>query len=120
MEGWMNCPSSGGGWGNGEGEVGYTVYFRSEFSKPLTRFGVWKVDVPREQPAHPQKVSFNANGTIPRLELNARTPPESLVLMSLTGSLFAWLSRLTGSARNSKSFDSIRGKRLPIEKSMLF
>ncbi len=44
--GWMRCPAAGGGWGNGEGNVGYTVFFYMEFSKPLERFGVWKIDVP--------------------------------------------------------------------------
>ena len=42
----MRCTSAGGGWGNGEGKVTYTVYFHMEFSKPLDRFGVWKIDVP--------------------------------------------------------------------------
>ena len=42
----MRCPAAGGGWGNGEGNVGYTVYFHMEFSRPLERFGVWKIDVP--------------------------------------------------------------------------
>jgi predicted alpha-1,2-mannosidase len=46
IEGWMRCPSSGGGWGNGDGHVSYTVYFHMEFSEPLDRFGVWKIDVP--------------------------------------------------------------------------
>lgn len=46
IEGWMRCPSSGGGWGNGDGKVNYTVYFRMEFSMPLERFGVWQIDVP--------------------------------------------------------------------------
>jgi predicted alpha-1,2-mannosidase len=46
IEGWMKCPSIGGGWGNGDGHVGYTVYFHMEFSKPLERFGVWKIEVP--------------------------------------------------------------------------
>lgn len=45
IEGWMLCPESGGGWGNGDGHVNYTVYFRMEFSKPLTRFGVWTIDM---------------------------------------------------------------------------
>lgn len=44
--GWMRCPSAGGGWENGEGRVSYTVYFYMELSKPLERFGVWKIDVP--------------------------------------------------------------------------
>lgn len=34
IEGWMHCPSSGGGWGNGDGHVSYTVYFHTEISKP--------------------------------------------------------------------------------------
>jgi predicted alpha-1,2-mannosidase len=46
IEGWMRCPAFGGGWGNGEGKVGYSVYFHMEFSKPFERFGVWKIDVP--------------------------------------------------------------------------
>ena len=43
IEGWMRCPAAGGGWGNGEGKVGYTVYFHMEFSKPLERYGVWRL-----------------------------------------------------------------------------
>ena len=46
IEGWMRCPSTGGGWGNGDGKVSYTLYFRLEFSRPLERFGVWEIDVP--------------------------------------------------------------------------
>ena len=42
----MRCPSAGGGWENGKGDVSYTVYFHMEFSKPLERFGVWKINVP--------------------------------------------------------------------------
>jgi predicted alpha-1,2-mannosidase len=45
IEGWMRCPESGGGWGNGAGHVSYTVYFRMEFSKPLRKFGVWSVEM---------------------------------------------------------------------------
>src|SRR5713101_4840438 len=33
IEGWMRCPSAGGGWGNGEGHVSYTIYFHMEFSR---------------------------------------------------------------------------------------
>ena len=46
IEGWMRCPSAGGGWGNGEGNVSYTIYFHMEFSKPLDHYGVWKIDIP--------------------------------------------------------------------------
>jgi predicted alpha-1,2-mannosidase len=46
IESWMPCPSAGGGWENGKGNVSYTVYFYMEFSRPLEHFGVWKIDVP--------------------------------------------------------------------------
>ena len=46
IEGWMACPSSGGGWGNGKGLVSYTLHFRMEFSRPLGNFGVWSIDLP--------------------------------------------------------------------------
>ena len=31
----MKCTPEGGGWGNGEGEANYMVYFCAEFSHPL-------------------------------------------------------------------------------------
>jgi predicted alpha-1,2-mannosidase len=46
IEGWMQCTPAGGGWGNGDGKVSYTIYFRMEFSKPLKNFGVWSIPVP--------------------------------------------------------------------------
>jgi hypothetical protein len=67
----MHCPAAGGGWGNGEGKVGYTVYFHMEFSKPLeqSRSVDWQLqyqelvrraEVPdrcREQEGNPQRRS---------------------------------------------------------------
>ncbi len=46
IEGWMNCPPSGGGWGNGDGHANYTVYFSAQFNKPLKEFGVWSAKIP--------------------------------------------------------------------------
>lgn len=46
IEGWMRCTSKDGGWGNGEGNVNYTVYFYCQFSKPLTQYGVWSAELP--------------------------------------------------------------------------
>jgi predicted alpha-1,2-mannosidase len=50
VEGWVRCPEQGGGWGNGAGHVNYTLYFRTEFSKPLTNFGAnfgtWSIEIP--------------------------------------------------------------------------
>jgi predicted alpha-1,2-mannosidase len=48
IEGWMECPSRGGGWGNGEGHVTYTLYFHAQFSKPMRDHGVWTIEVPPE------------------------------------------------------------------------
>lgn len=45
IEGWMRCTSVDGGWGNGDGNVNYTVYFYSQLSKPLENVGVWSADV---------------------------------------------------------------------------
>jgi len=52
IEGWMRCTPAGGGWGNGAGHVGYTVHFRTEFSKPIARSGVWSIDVPDSMLEH--------------------------------------------------------------------
>ena len=48
IEGWMFCPHEGGGWGNGQGHVDYKLFFRTEFSKPFDKSGVWSVDLPNE------------------------------------------------------------------------
>jgi len=46
IEGWMQCTPEGGGWGDGDGHVSYTVYFHAEFSKPLKDHGVWSAAIP--------------------------------------------------------------------------
>ena len=46
IEGWMKCPPSGGGWGDGAGNANYTVYFSAQFSEPLKKFGVWSAEIP--------------------------------------------------------------------------
>lgn len=48
IEGWMRCTSKDGGWGNGDGNVNYTVYFYCRFSKPLTQYGVWSAEIPAD------------------------------------------------------------------------
>ena len=48
IQGWIKCPDSNGGWGNGAGHVNYTVYFYAQFSKPLKNCGVWEVKYPQE------------------------------------------------------------------------
>ncbi|HEY9127591.1 MAG TPA: GH92 family glycosyl hydrolase, partial [Acidobacteriaceae bacterium] len=59
IEGWMHCPQTGGGWGDGAGHVNYTIFFRLECSKPFQRFGVWKIPVPAD--AFPVKSGMNAD-----------------------------------------------------------
>lgn len=46
VKGWMKCTPDGGGWGNGEGNTCYTVYFFARFSKPLEHYGFWSADIP--------------------------------------------------------------------------
>ncbi len=46
IQGWMQCPPEGGGWGNGAGKANYTVYFYAQFSQPLKNFGVWSAEIP--------------------------------------------------------------------------
>lgn len=49
IEGWMQCPPEGGGWGNSLGNSDYTVYFYAQFSKPLKDYGVWSAGIPDGQ-----------------------------------------------------------------------
>lgn len=49
ISGKMECTPDGGGWGNGEGNANYTVYFYAQFSKPLKAFGVWSAKIPEGQ-----------------------------------------------------------------------
>ncbi len=46
IEGWMRCTPADGGWGNGDGNVSYTVYFSCQFSRPLKQYGVWSAELP--------------------------------------------------------------------------
>lgn len=46
IQGWMKCTPEGGGWGNGDGNARYTVYYYAQFSKLLTDYGFWSADIP--------------------------------------------------------------------------
>lgn len=50
LAGEMECTPDGGGWGNGEGNARYTVYFYAQFSHPMTSHGVWSASIPDHQP----------------------------------------------------------------------
>ncbi|WP_106830679.1 GH92 family glycosyl hydrolase [Parabacteroides pacaensis] len=43
------CAPEGGGWGNGEGNARYTVFFYAQFSKPFTNYGIWSAAIPDTQ-----------------------------------------------------------------------
>ncbi|UZR97329.1 GH92 family glycosyl hydrolase [Chondrinema litorale] len=46
IRGWMKCKPDGGGWGNGDGNANYTVYFYAQLSKPFKKYGIWNVEIP--------------------------------------------------------------------------
>lgn len=56
IEGWMKCTPDGGGWGDGGGHPNYTVYFHAVFSKPMTQYGIWEVDIPDSWSRHREDV----------------------------------------------------------------
>lgn len=46
IRGWMKCTPDGGGWGNGEGNADYTVYYYAQFNKSLDNYGFWSAEIP--------------------------------------------------------------------------
>lgn len=46
IQGWIKCTPQCGGWGNGIGQVSYTVYFYCQFSKELQNYGAWNAHIP--------------------------------------------------------------------------
>lgn len=44
FEGWMDCPNTDGGWGQGAGGVSYRLHFYARLSKPLESWGIWDKD----------------------------------------------------------------------------
>ena len=49
IQGWIRCTARDGGWGNGDGNVNYTVYFYGQFSRPITQCGTWSATLPMER-----------------------------------------------------------------------
>ncbi|MFA5649582.1 MAG: GH92 family glycosyl hydrolase [Proteiniphilum sp.] len=60
IEGWMECPPEGGGWGNGDGKADYTVYFYAQFSKPLEAYGFWSAEIPDDMARKREVVTSEA------------------------------------------------------------
>ncbi|MDR3268707.1 MAG: GH92 family glycosyl hydrolase [Tannerella sp.] len=60
VSGWMECTPAEGGWGNGDGNARYTVYYYAQFSKPLKHVGVWSADIPDGQVRRREEVTSDA------------------------------------------------------------
>lgn len=43
--GWIRCTPDCGGWGDGDGNVDYTLWFYGSFSKPMERISLWSADI---------------------------------------------------------------------------
>lgn len=46
IAGWILCTPECGGWGNGDGKVGYRLHFYARLSRPMTDYGFWSADIP--------------------------------------------------------------------------
>ena len=69
IQGWMKCTPDGGGWGNGDGNADYTVYYYAQFSKPLADYGFWSADIPNNWARKRDEVT-----SIPYLKRVAESP----------------------------------------------
>lgn len=56
FEGWMYCNPDGGGWGDGEGNVEYTLYFYGTLSRPMDKYAFWSADIPDGMSRHKNDV----------------------------------------------------------------
>jgi predicted alpha-1,2-mannosidase len=50
--GWMHCTPDGGGWGDGQGNVDYTLHFYARLSKPMANYGFWSANIPEGTSRH--------------------------------------------------------------------
>lgn len=67
--GWMHCTPDGGGWGDGEGNVEYTLYFFGRLSRPMKDYGFWSADIADGVSRHKNDVD-----TVPYLQNIAKAP----------------------------------------------
>lgn len=52
IEGNIVCTPDGGGWGDGHGNVSYTLYFHAELSRPMKDWGIWSAEIPDNASRH--------------------------------------------------------------------
>lgn len=72
LRGWMRCTPGGGGWGNGDGQPNYTVYFYAQFSKPLKDYGFWSTEIPMGEKRRREEVT-----AAPYIQRVADTPVQT-------------------------------------------
>lgn len=56
ISGWIRCTPQTGGWGDGEGDVAYTLHFYARLSRPMVRHGFWRADIPASWSRHKDDV----------------------------------------------------------------
>ncbi len=56
LAGWIRCTPETGGWGDGEGQVGYTLHFYARLSEPIADYGFWSADIPASWSRHKDDV----------------------------------------------------------------
>lgn len=66
--GWMRCTPDGGGWGDGDGNVDYTLYFYGRFDRRLSHRAFWSADIPEGASRHKADID-----SVPYLENIARS-----------------------------------------------
>lgn len=52
LKGWIRCTPATGGWGDGEGQVSYTLHFYARLSEPIADYGFWSAEIPASWPRH--------------------------------------------------------------------
>lgn len=59
FEGWLHCTPDGGGWGDGQGNADYKIFFHATISKPIKNWGLWSAEIPEGQSRHLDDVISN-------------------------------------------------------------
>lgn len=54
--GWIHCCPDGGGWGDGDGNVEYTLYFYGTIDRPMEKHAFWSANIPEGQSRHKDDV----------------------------------------------------------------
>ncbi len=114
IKGWMKCPPEGGGWGGGDGNADYTVYFYCQFSKPLKDYGIWSADIPDV----PRKMRFIRQDDYQMAVKNAEIFPSKKELQGKHLGFYTNFSTMEGEqvlVKSGISFVSVAGAKENLE-----